>query len=88
MLNVTVDKVEDRVPVTVIRLDGDFYKMIDDFEERFPNGAPSLRLCNRLTVEGDITFGSGVAIEGKASVRSESRACVPDGTVIRGTVDL
>ena len=72
----------------VIRLDEDVYKMIDEFEERFPNGAPSLRLCNRLTVEGDITFGSGVAIEGEALVRSESRACVPDGTVIRGTVDL
>jgi UTP--glucose-1-phosphate uridylyltransferase len=72
----------------VIRLDTGFFKMIDDFELRFPNGAPSLRLCDRLTVEGDVTFGSGVVIEGEASIRTDGRAFVPDGTVIRGIVDL
>jgi UTP--glucose-1-phosphate uridylyltransferase len=72
----------------VIRLDEDFFKMIDDFEKRFPVGTPSLRLCDCLTVKGDITFGSGVAIEGKAVIRSDGEASVPDGAVIRGTVDL
>ena len=72
----------------VIRLDEGFFKMIDDFEERFPNEAPSLRLCDRLTVVGDVTFGSGIIIEGEAIIRAGEKASVPDGTVIRGTVDL
>ena len=71
----------------VIRLDEGFFKMIDDFEKRFPNGAPSLRLCDRLTVEGDVTFGSGVAIEGEAVIRAGAKASVPDGTIIQGKVD-
>jgi len=72
----------------VIRLDPWSFKMIDDFEKRFPAGVPSLRFCDRLTVEGDITFGSGVIIEGEAIIRTGDKASVPDGTVIRGVVDL
>jgi UTP--glucose-1-phosphate uridylyltransferase len=72
----------------VIRLDEEFFKMIDDFEKRFPKGAPSLRRCDRLTVEGDVTFGSGVTIEGEAVIRAGAKATVPDGSVISGRVDL
>jgi UTP--glucose-1-phosphate uridylyltransferase len=72
----------------VIRLDEEFFKMIDDFEERFPKGAPSLRLCDRLTVEGDVTFGSGVAVEGEAVVCTDGEASVPDGSVLSGQVEL
>jgi UTP--glucose-1-phosphate uridylyltransferase len=72
----------------VIRLDDRFFKLIDEFEERFPSGPPSLRLCDRLTVEGDITFGAGVAVKGNAIVRTTGEASVPEGAVIRGEVDL
>lgn len=72
----------------LIRLDEGSFKMIDDFEKRFPNGTPSLRFCDRLTVEGDITFGSGVVIEGEAVVRADGEASVPDGSVLSGRVDL
>ena len=72
----------------VIRLDQDFFKMIDDFEKRFPNGTPSLRLCDRLTVEGDVTFGSGVTFEGEAVVCTDGEGSVPDGSVLSGRVEL
>jgi UTP--glucose-1-phosphate uridylyltransferase len=72
----------------VIRLDQEFFKLIDNFELRFPGGPPSLRLCDRLTVEGDVTFGSGVAVEGEAVLRAASTATVPDGTVLSGRVEL
>lgn len=77
-----------RIAPPVIRLDERFFKMIDDFEKRFPQGAPSLLRCDRLNVEGDITFGADVVVEGEAVVSTESTASVPDGTVLRGTVDL
>jgi UTP--glucose-1-phosphate uridylyltransferase len=72
----------------VIRLDQACFKLIDEFERRFPNGAPSLVRCDRLTVEGDVTFGAGVVAEGEVVVRAGSKTLVPDGTVIRGTIDL
>ncbi len=72
----------------VIRLDEDFYKMIDDFEKRFPKGTPSLRLCDRLTVEGDVTFGADIAVRGQTDVRACRAAHVPDGTVLSGRVEL
>jgi UTP--glucose-1-phosphate uridylyltransferase len=43
-----------------IDLDPAYYKFIDDFEKRFAAGAPSLKNCNYLTVQGDFTFGKHV----------------------------
>ena len=70
----------------VIDLDHQFFKMIDDFERRFPAGPPSLQDCDSLRVEGDITFGRGVAIEGETALRTDRPHRVPDGTRLRGTV--
>jgi UTP--glucose-1-phosphate uridylyltransferase len=78
----------ERTEPPVIRLDERFFKMIDDFEARFPCGVPSLRLCDRLTVEGDVTFGSGVAIAGDAVVCANGRASVADGTTLSGRVEI
>ena len=36
-------------PGPVVTLDDDHYKMVPDFEQRFPAGAPSLRRCRRWT---------------------------------------
>jgi UTP--glucose-1-phosphate uridylyltransferase len=74
----------DRENPPVIRLDPRYYTMIDDFEKRFPHGAPSLRRCNSLTIEGDVTFGAGIEIVGDVAVRAKEPSAVPDGTVIRG----
>lgn len=43
-----------------IDLDPAYYKFIDDFEKRFAAGAPSLKSCNYLTVQGDFIFGKHV----------------------------
>jgi UTP--glucose-1-phosphate uridylyltransferase len=72
----------------VIRLDERFFKMIDSFEKRFPKGTPSLRNCHSLSVEGDVTFGSGVVIEGEVIIRAQSKVTVPDGSVFSGPIDL
>ena len=61
-----------RGPGPVVTLDDDHYKMVPDFEERFPAGAPSLRGARSLTVEGDVTFGAGVRVEG--DVRADRAA--------------
>ncbi|MEA2443446.1 MAG: UTP--glucose-phosphate uridylyltransferase [Thermoleophilales bacterium] len=65
-----------------IDLDDAFYKLVGDFEARFPAGPPSLVQCERLVVEGDVTFGRGVVVRG--SVTIEGPREVPDGEVLEG----
>ena len=67
-------------PGPVVTLDKDFYKLLSDFEQRFPAGAPSLRRCRRFDVDGDVTFGAGVTAVG--DVRVTGSRHVPDGAVL------
>ena len=66
----------------VVDLDDDHYKLLRDFDARFPAGAPSLVACERLSVEGDVTFGAGVVVRGVATVSGPRR--VEDGAVLEG----
>ena len=59
------------------------FKLLQDFEERFPAAAPSLRAAEQLEVEGDVRFGSGVVVRGR--VRVEGPTTIPDGAVLEGT---
>jgi UTP--glucose-1-phosphate uridylyltransferase len=72
----------------VITLDQRFYKGIVDFEARCPH-ALSLLSCRSLTVEGDLSFGRDVAIEGDVVLRCAHPARVPDGKrFTSGTYEL
>jgi UTP--glucose-1-phosphate uridylyltransferase len=66
----------------VVDLDDEFFKLLRDFDARFPEGAPSLVACRRLGVEGDVTFGSGVVVRGSVVVRGPRR--VEDAAVLDG----
>ena len=63
-----------------IALDPAYFKLIGDFEARFPHGPPSLRHCRRFVVRGDVTFGRGVVARGRVEVCAD----VPDDTVLEG----
>jgi UTP--glucose-1-phosphate uridylyltransferase len=52
----------------VISLDPRFYRLLGDFERRFPAGPPSLVRATRLVVRGDVTFGAGSVVVGDAEV--------------------
>lgn len=52
-------------------LDKRFYKLIDDFEARFPAGPPSLIACDSLKVRGDVRFGSAVVVRGTVVIEHE-----------------
>jgi UTP--glucose-1-phosphate uridylyltransferase len=69
-------------PGPVVTLDKDFYKLLPDFEQRFPAGAPSLRRCRRFEVDGDVTFGAGITAVGDVHVAGPRH--VPDGQVLGG----
>ena len=56
--------------VPFVDLDSSYYKLVADFDRRFPEGVPSLRQARSLTVHGDWTFGAGVTVVGDAVVEA------------------
>jgi UTP--glucose-1-phosphate uridylyltransferase len=53
----------------VVELDPRFYKLVADFEARFPDGPPSLVNCDRFIVHGDHVFGAGDVFTGTVTVQ-------------------
>jgi UTP--glucose-1-phosphate uridylyltransferase len=66
----------------IIDLDDEHYKRLRDFEQHFPEGAPSLDECERLALEGPVTFGRDVVVRG--TVRVEGPREIADGEVLEG----
>lgn len=60
----------------VIKLDPRYYRRIDDFTLRFPEGAPSLLRCRKLTVSGDHVFHAPLAITGEATYENNTGNCL------------
>jgi UTP--glucose-1-phosphate uridylyltransferase len=67
-----------------VELDSKHYKLLDDFEARFPEGAPSLREAERLVVHGDVTFGAGIVVRGAVEVTAREPTRIESGTVLDG----
>jgi UTP--glucose-1-phosphate uridylyltransferase len=65
-----------------VELDKRYYKLIDEFERRLPDGPPSLREAERLVVHGDVTFGSGVVIRGAVELTAEEPRTIEAGAVL------
>ncbi len=79
---------ERRGQPPAVELDGNYYRLVDDLDSRFPDGAPSLRECNRLRVEGEFEFGAGVVVRGNVTFRNTTGRCiaVPRGLSVSDTV--
>jgi UTP--glucose-1-phosphate uridylyltransferase len=70
----------------LIDLDDDHFKLLPDFEARFPAGAPSLVGCELLTVAGDVVFGADVVVRGTVTVEHDGDGPlrIEDRTVLEG----
>jgi UTP--glucose-1-phosphate uridylyltransferase len=75
---------DGRVPF--VALDSDHFKILRDYDARFPEGEPSLAGCERFVVEGDVRFGRGVVVRGSVTVRQEGdeQRRIEDGAVLEG----
>jgi UTP--glucose-1-phosphate uridylyltransferase len=81
--DLVVSAVPERVgKLPYVELDSHFYKLLDDFEKRFPGGAPSLREADRFVVHGDVTFGEGVRIRGTVELDVHEPTCIDAGTTL------
>jgi len=68
--------------IPYVELDPAYYKLVPEFERRFPNGAPSLRDASSLTVSGDWTFGARVRVVGDVTLKSGAAERVATGSVL------
>jgi len=67
-----------------VELDPDFYKLLDDFEQRFPYGPPSLREAERLVVHGDVTFCGDVRVRGAVELEAPEPMQIDAGATLEG----
>lgn len=78
-----LDQTAEGVPF--VALDNEVYRLVGDFDQRFPDGAPSLRAAQSFTVEGDWTFERGVEVKGTVVLEKKPAAQrVAAGTVLAG----
>jgi UTP--glucose-1-phosphate uridylyltransferase len=68
--------------IPFVDLDSSYYKLVPEFERRFPDGAPSLRDASSLTVNGDWTFGAKVKVVGDVRLETAAAERVPPGSVL------
>jgi UTP--glucose-1-phosphate uridylyltransferase len=75
-----LDQVVEHVPFVDL---GPAYKLVAGFEQRFPDGVPSLAEATRLEVPGDWTFGADVRAVGEVVVGdADSSGEIPAGTTL------
>lgn len=73
-------------PEPFVDLDSSYYKLVPQFDQRFPDGVPSLREATSFRVVGDVTFGADVVAVGDVVVdASVEGGPVADGHVPAGT---
>ncbi len=70
----------------LVDLDPAYFKLVRDFDARFPAGAPSLVDCASLTVRGDVAFGADVVVRGDVAIEHEGdgQRRIDDGAVLEG----
>jgi UTP--glucose-1-phosphate uridylyltransferase len=67
-----------------VELDKQYYKLIDDFEQRFPDGPPSLKHAQRLLVSGDVTFLANVTVTGAITLDAPRPERIGPDVVLTG----
>ncbi len=72
------------VEIPFVDLDGEHYKVVTEFDKRFPEGAPSMKKATSLTVDGDFTFGAHVQVVGDVELATEAAERIPADTVLTG----
>ncbi len=69
-----------------VSLDSRFYKKVDAFESRFPDGVPSLRECQSLEISGDVCFGKDVILKGDVQISNTTpkQVKIASGSILDG----
>ena len=74
----------------LIELDGDHYKLMDQFDAKLKDGVPSLARCTELKVSGPVAFSAKNIFVGKVAIKNKDAIvkALPPGEYQDRTVDL
>ncbi|KAI5188471.1 UTP--glucose-1-phosphate uridylyltransferase [Nematocida sp. AWRm77] len=74
-------RIVDALPI--VRLVGDSFKKIEDFQKRIKNSV-NIDELDHLTISGDVTLGKNVTLKGNVIIvaEKEQSICIPDGAVL------
>jgi UTP--glucose-1-phosphate uridylyltransferase len=75
-----LDQTVEDIPY--IELDDQYFKVVAEFEKRFPEGTPSLRKATSFKVDGDWTFGKGVQVIGAVELEGAGTQRVERDSVL------
>lgn len=69
-----------------VELDPRYYQLIQQIEDRFPHGPPSLIRCRRFAVTGPFNFGDNLTATGDVALENpdDTPRHIPDGTTLSG----
>ncbi len=81
---------ENRYDDIKISLDSEYYKKIDGFDARFPEGVPSLKACSAFSVSGDVRFEKGIVAKEAVKIENsgDGQAVVMARTLLEGDLTL
>lgn len=65
----------------------DNYKMVPDMEKAIPNGVPSLKECQKLTVKGPVVFAAGTVIKGEITILNGGKRREVVSGMLKGSPD-
>ncbi len=71
----------DSRPLPSIALDQAYYRVVADFEARFPGEVPDLMQCESLTIQGDITFAAPVSCQGDVTLMASAACTITESAV-------
>jgi len=59
-----------------VELDDKYYKNINQLQNHFPSGAPSLKYCRSLTIKGNIFWGKNVTVKGDTYLETRNKISI------------
>jgi UTP--glucose-1-phosphate uridylyltransferase len=82
--DINEDYVLDQAAVEIpyVDLDASFYKIVSEFDRRFPHGTPSMKKASSLVVHGDWTFGGHVQVVGDVELEASSAQRIASDAVL------
>jgi UTP--glucose-1-phosphate uridylyltransferase len=74
------------LPPIEVDLDPEYFKKVDQYESRFPQGEPSLVDCERLMIKGDVLFEADVVCRGVVDLenRTSIQQTIGRGSALEG----
>ncbi len=71
----------------LVKLDPEYYNTLEQLEEHFAEGVPSLIKCQQLEIQGDVSFGKNIQFHGNVKLNTKNPLLL-ENQIISGSLEL